>query len=70
MEERRESTETGKHRDMDIKTVKGQDNEGRIKGSKQAKFNEQRAQEAQRREYENPLNRTDTPGNTSGTEQV
>jgi len=70
MQEKRESTEAGKHRDMGIKTVQGQDNEGHVHGSKQAEFNEQRAQDAQHREDENPLNRTDARGNTSGTEQV
>ena len=70
MEEKRESTEAGKHRDMGIKTVQGQDNEGHVHGSKQAEFNEQRAQEAQRREDENPLNRTDVRNDVGGTEQV
>jgi hypothetical protein len=70
MQEKRESSEAGKHRDMGIKTVKGQDNEGHIKGSKQAEFNERTAQEAQSHEDENPLNRTDARSNAGGTEQV
>jgi hypothetical protein len=70
MEERTESTEAGKHRDMGIKTVQGQDNEGHVKGSKQAEFNEQRTQDAQRDEDDNPLNKEDARGTVKGTEQV
>jgi hypothetical protein len=70
MADKTESTEAGKHRDMGIKTVQGQDNEGHINGSKQAEFNERSAQEAQSHEDENPLNKTDTRGGVSGTEQV
>lgn len=69
MAEKREATEAGKHRDMGIKTVQGQDNEGHLHGSNLAEFNEQQAQEAQRKEDENPLNRKDARGNVSGAEE-
>jgi len=59
METKRESTEAGKHRDMSIKTVQGQDNEGHLHGSNQSQFNEQRMQEVQQREDENELNKKD-----------
>ena len=68
--EKRESTEAGKHRDMGIKTVQGQDNEGHILGSKQAEFNERQNQAEQQREDDAPLNREDARGTVSGTEQV
>ena len=70
MERKTESTEAGKNRDMGIKTVAGQDSEGHVKGSKQSEFNEQSAQENQRREDESELNRKDSRGNVQGTESV
>ncbi|RYZ23322.1 MAG: hypothetical protein EOO16_05400 [Chitinophagaceae bacterium] len=54
-----EGREAGKHRDMGIKTVAGQDHEGHVRGSKQSEFNEQSAQERQRHEDEADLNQRD-----------
>ena len=59
MADKNEDALAGKHRDMGIKTVEGQDNEGHVKGSKQSEFNERSAQEWQKKEDENELNRTD-----------
>jgi hypothetical protein len=70
MERKTESTEAGKNQDMGIKTSKGQDHEGHIKGSKQAEFNEQNAQANQQREDEADLNRRDARDNVQGTEAV
>ena len=70
MDRKTESSEAGKHRDIGIKTVAGQDSEGHVKGSKQAEFNEQNAQENQRREDETELNRKDARDNVQGTESV
>jgi hypothetical protein len=70
MDSKTESTEAGKHKDIGIKTVGGQDSEGHVKGSKQAEFNEQNAQANQRREDESELNRTDKRDNLQGTESV
>lgn len=57
-------------RDMGIKTYEGQDNEGHLHGSNQQAFNERSAQEHQRREDDNKLNREDGRGTVSGTENV
>ena len=57
-------------RDMGIKTHEGQDNEGHIRGSKQEAFSERSAQEHQRHEDDNELNREDARGTVSGTESV
>ena len=59
MAEKREDDLAGKHRDMGIKTIEQQDNEGHIKGSHQAEFNERSAQEKQKQENNNELNRKD-----------
>jgi len=59
MANKREDELAGKHADMGIKTIEQQDNEGHIKGSKQAEFNERSVQENQRKENDNDLNRTD-----------
>jgi hypothetical protein len=49
MTDKNEGSLAGKHRDMGIKTIEGQDNEGHVHGSKQSEFKEQtdlrRAQE-------------------------
>jgi len=70
MDRKTESSEAGKHRDIGIKTGQGQDAEGHFNGSKQAEFDEQRAQANQRREDESELNRTDARDNVQGTESV
>jgi hypothetical protein len=70
MDKNTESTEAGKHRDMGIKTVEGQDHEGHIKGSKQEEFNERSAQDYQQNEDDNELNKTDARGTVGGTESV
>jgi hypothetical protein len=59
MADKNEGALAGKHPDMGIHGIEGQDNEGHVKGSKQGEFNERAAQEAQKREDENELNRTD-----------
>lgn len=59
MAEKKEGGLAGKHRDMGIKTIEGQDNEGHIRGSKQSEFNERSAQERQKQEDNNELNRKD-----------
>ncbi len=59
MATKREGDLAGKHRDMGIKTIEGQDNEGHVKGSQQANFNERSAQERQQEEDNNELNRKD-----------
>lgn len=59
MADKREGELAGKHRDMGIKTADGQDSEGHISGSNQSKFNERAAQERQKEEDDNELNRTD-----------
>ena len=63
---KREGDLAGKHRDMGIKTVEGQDNEGHIKGSKQSAFNEQSAQEHERSDN-SELNRLDGRDEAKGT---
>jgi len=70
MERKTEGSEAGKHRDIGIKTVAGQDSEGHVEGSKQGEFNEKNAQQNQRREDESELNRTDARDNVQGTESV
>ncbi|HEY0040659.1 MAG TPA: hypothetical protein VGB71_08355 [Flavisolibacter sp.] len=70
MDKKTESTEAGKHADMGIKTVSGQDSEGHFPGSKQAEFSEQRAQEDQTHEDENELNQTDARETARGTESI
>ena len=55
---------------MGLKTYKGQDNEGYIHGSKQEGFNERRAQERQRQEDRNELNRADVRGTVKGNERL
>lgn len=57
-------------RDMGIKTYEGQDNEGHLHGSNQQAFSERKAQEHQRREDDNELNKKDARGTVSGTESV
>ena len=59
MADKREGELAGKNQDMGIKTIEGQDNEGHVNGSKQSEFNERSAQEWQKKEDENELNRTD-----------
>ena len=59
MADKKEEQLAGKQRDMGMKTIEGQDNEGHVKGSKQSEFNEHSAQEWQKKEDENELNRTD-----------
>lgn len=56
-------------RDMGMRSYEGQDNEGHLSGSNQRHFNERRAQEAQRKEDRNELNRQDARGGVKGTEQ-
>jgi hypothetical protein len=63
-----EGREAGKHRDMGIKTVAGQDSEGHVRGSKQSEFNEGSAQERQRHEDEADLNQRDV--RTEGRDQI
>lgn len=70
MEKKTESTEAGKHRNIGIKTVAGQDSEGHIKGSNQEAFSEQRAQDYQKKEDEAELNKTDARDNVQGTESI
>jgi hypothetical protein len=70
MDKKTESTEAGKNMNMGIKTVSGQDHEGHLPGSNQSTFNEQKAQEYQKREDDNELNKTDARGNVQGTESV
>lgn len=59
MADKREGDLAGKHRDMGIKTIEGQDNEGHVTGSQQASFNERKTQERQKEEDNNELNRKD-----------
>ena len=59
MAEKRENELAGKHRDMGIKTIEGQDNEGHVRGSKQSEFNERKTQDRQKQEDKNELNRKD-----------
>ncbi|GAA4336946.1 hypothetical protein [Flaviaesturariibacter amylovorans] len=54
-----EGAEAGRHRDMGIKTVAGQDSEGHIRGSKQSEFNERSAQQRERRQEAEDGGRTD-----------
>lgn len=56
--------------DMGIKTVHGMDDEGHLPGSNQSTFNERSAQEHQKEEDRNELNRKDARGTVSGTEGV
>lgn len=59
MADKREGELAGKNRDMGIKTIEGQDSEGHIAGSNQSGFNERSAQDHQKKEDDNELNRTD-----------
>jgi hypothetical protein len=59
MANKREGELAGKQREVGIKTIEQQDSEGHIKGSKQAEFNERFAQEKQKQEDDNELNRKD-----------
>jgi hypothetical protein len=61
-----EDSLAGKQRDMGIKTVEGQDNEGHLKGSKKSAFNERSMQEHERRD-ENELNHLDAREDAKGT---
>lgn len=56
----------GKHRDMGIKTIEGQDNEGHLKGSRKSAFNERSTQEHERSDN-NELNRLDDRDEAKGT---
>ena len=49
---------------------KSQDNEGHSHGSNQESFNERRAQESQRQEDRNELNREDIRGTVKGNERL
>jgi hypothetical protein len=62
MADKNEGKLAGKHRDMGIKTIEGQDNEGHIHGSQQSSFDEQRTQERQKEEDNNELNSKDMQG--------
>jgi hypothetical protein len=64
MVEKREGELAGKHRDIGIKTIEGQDNEGHVRGSKQSEFNERRTQDLQKKEDDNELNRKDARDDT------
>jgi hypothetical protein len=55
---------------MGIETAEGQDNEGHVKGSKQSEFNERAAQERQKHEDDNELNRKDARGDASDPGRV
>ncbi len=70
MANKREGELAGKNRDLGIKTIEGQDNEGHIKGSKQSAFNERSAQERQQEEDDNGLNRKDARDNARDAGQV
>ena len=59
MADKREDQLAGKHRDMGIKTVEGQDNEGHVAGSNLSNFDEEHAQERQKTEDDNELNGKD-----------
>ena len=59
MADKREGDLAGKHDNMGIKTIEQQDHEGHVKGSKQAEFNEQSAQERQSQEDDHELNKRD-----------
>lgn len=61
-----EGSLAGKHRDMGIKTVEGQDNEGHLKGSKKSAFNERNMQEHERMD-DNELNHLDAREDAKGT---
>lgn len=69
MSNKKEDELAGKQRDMGIKTIEGQDNEGHLPGSNQSTFNERSAQEHERND-DNELNRTDARGDVKGTEPV
>jgi hypothetical protein len=62
MTDKNEGALAGKHPDMGIHGIEGQDNEGHVKGSKQSEFNERSAQEWQKKEDDAELNRTDARG--------
>ena len=70
MADKKEEQLAGKNRDMGIKTIEGQDNEGHVNGSKQSAFNEQSTQEWQQKEDENELNRTDARGDAKDPGRV
>jgi hypothetical protein len=59
MADKNEDALAGKHPDMGIHGIEGQNNEGHVKGSKQSEFNEHAAQERQKSEDDNELNRKD-----------
>ena len=70
MANKREDELAGKHRDMGIKTIEGQDNEGHIKGSNQSAFNERSTPERRVQEDMSELNEKDARDNVRGTEQI
>ena len=58
MANKKEGELAGKHRDMGIKTIEGQDNEGQI-NRKQSGFNERTTHDLRKKEDESELNRLD-----------
>jgi hypothetical protein len=70
MAEKREGELAGKHRDMGIKTIEGQDNEGHVRGSKQSEFNERSTQDMQKKEDQSELNRKDARDDMHDAGQV
>ena len=63
--DKKENELAGKHRDMGIKTIEGQDHEGHVKGSKQSEFNERSAQESEQND-DAELNKKDARDNMHG----
>ena len=59
MVEKNEGALAGKFPDMGIKTIEGQDNEGKTIGTRQAEQGEPTAQELRKHEDESELNRID-----------
>jgi len=59
MVEKNEGALAGKYPDMGIKTIEGQDNEGKLLGTRQQKEGEPTAQELRQHEDESELNKKD-----------
>lgn len=66
---RKDANEIEENRDKDTRHHQVEDNEGHVKGSQQANFNEQRAREAEEND-KSPLNKLDSREEMHGTGDV